>query len=382
VKKHVLILGAGFAGLELAARLSDALADEVHVTLLDQNDSFSFGFSKLDIMFGRQATADVRLHYRDISKDGVEFRQEHVTSIDPEKRRVTTDEGSYDADVLAIALGADYDTAATPGFEEGGFEYYSVAGAERMRDVIPDFDSGTILIAILGHPFKCPPAPFEAALLLHDHFVERGVRRAVEIRTVGPMAAPVPITKEVSQRILNALEERAIEYIPKQLVASLDTRSREARLASGGSVPYDLFIGIPVHRVPEVVESSGLAVDGWVPVDHTNLTTRFPDVYALGDVAGAPVAKAGVFAEAAARIVADDIAARRRGGELQRPYEGAGNCYIEFGDGLVGKVEANFLGGPAPTAELVGPSRELAAEKEEFGSIRRARWFAQRHKRH
>jgi sulfide:quinone oxidoreductase len=375
VKKHVVILGAGFGGLELAARLSESLADEISVTLLDQNDSFSFGFSKLDILFGRKATADVRLHYRDISKEGVEFRQERVTSIDPEKRRVTTDEGSYDADVLAVALGADYDIAATPGFDQGGFEYYSVAGAERMRDTLPDFDSGTILIGILGHPFKCPPAPFEGALLLHDHFVGRGVRAAVEIRVIGPMAAPVPITKEVSQSILKALEERGIEYVPNQLVSELDTGSKEARLARGGSVPYDLFVGIPVHRVPEVVERSGLAVDGWVPVDHTNLTTRFPDVYALGDVAGAPVAKAGVFAESAAAVVADDIAARLHGGALQRQYEGAGSCYIEFGGGMVGKVEANFLGGPSPTARLVEPSRELAAEKEAFASTRRDRWF-------
>src|SRR5947208_739704 len=137
-----MILGAGFAGLELATRLSDSLADEVRVTLVDQSDSFSFGFSKLDIMFGRKTAADVRLDYGEFSKDGVEFRRERVRSIDPQKRRVTTDEGSYDADVLAVALGADYDTAATPGFEAGGFEYYSVAGAERMRDVIPAFDSG------------------------------------------------------------------------------------------------------------------------------------------------------------------------------------------------------------------------------------------------
>jgi sulfide:quinone oxidoreductase len=375
VKKHVVILGAGFAGLELATRLSDSLADNVRVTLLDQNESFSFGFSKLDVLFGRKATADVLLHYRDISKEGVDFRQERVTAIDPEERRVTTDEGSYDADVLAVAVGADYDMDATPGFEEGGFEYYSVAGAERMRDVLPDFDSGTILIGILGHPFKCPPAPFEGALLLHDHLVERGIRAAAEIRVLGPMAAPVPITKELSQNILNALEEREIEYVPNQLVSELDTRSRKARLASGGSVPYDLFIGIPVHRVPEVVESSGLAVDGWVPVDSTNLTTRFPEVYALGDVTGAPVAKAGVFAESAAAVVADDIAARLRGGVLQRSYEGTGSCYIEFGGGLVGKVEANFLGGPAPTAQLLGPSRELAAEKDAFASTRRERWF-------
>jgi len=112
-----------------------------------------------------------------------------------------------------------------------------------------------------------------------------------------------------------------------------------------------------------------------VPVDHTNLRTRVPHFYALGDVAGVPIAKAGVFAEAAAAVVADDIGARLRGGVLQRPYEGAGSCYIEFGRGMVGKVEANFLGGPAPTARLVGPSRELAAEKEAFASTRHARWF-------
>jgi sulfide:quinone oxidoreductase len=244
-----------------------------------------------------------------------------------------------------------------------------------MRDVLVDFDSGKILVGILGHPFKCPPAPFEGALLLHDHFVARGVRDSVEIRTVGPMTAPVPITREVSQSILDALTERRIEYVPNQHVVQLDTRNKEARLANGGSIPYDLFVGIPVHRVPHVVESSGLAVDGWVPVEKTNLATRFPDVYAVGDVTGLPMAKAGVFAEAAARVVADDIRARLRGDVLRQPYEGAGTCFLEFGGGMVGMVEANFFGGPTPTARLVGPSRELAADKVEFALTRRERWF-------
>src|ERR671934_312696 len=320
-KKHVVILGAGFAGLELAARLSDSLADEVRVTLIDKNEAFSFGFSKLDVLFARKATADVLVRYDAIAKEGVEFRRERVMSIEPETRRVTTDRQSYEADVLVVALGADYDFAATPGFEEGGYEYYSLAGAERMRDALPNVHSGTILIGILGHPFKCPPAPFEGALLLHDHFLERGIRQAVEIRVIGPMAAPVPVTKEVSRAFLDALGERGIEYVPKQLVTSID--NGQARLASGESVPYDHFIGIPVHRVPKVVESSGLAVDGWVPVDRANLATRFPGVYAMGDVAGLPMAKAGVFAEAAARVVADDIAAQVRGGERPAPYQGA-----------------------------------------------------------
>jgi sulfide:quinone oxidoreductase len=372
---HVVILGAGFAGLELATRLSESVASEVRTTLIDKSESFSFGFSKLDVLFGRQRTADILVRYEDISREGVEFRRERVTSIDPERRHVTTDASSYDADILVVALGADYDYAATPGFEAGGVEYYSVAGAERMRDVLSDFDAGTILIGILGQPFKCPPAPFEGALLLHDHFVNRGLRDSVEIRVVGPMSAPVPITKEVSQSILDALTKRDIEYVPNQHIVELDPRNKEARLASGESMPYDLFVGIPVHRAPHVVESCGLAVDGWVPVERTNLATRFPDVYAVGDITRLPMAKAGVFAEAAARVVADDIATRLRGEVLDRPYEGAGTCYLEFGGGMVGMVEANFFGGPTPTARLVGPSRELAADKVAFAATRRQRWF-------
>jgi sulfide:quinone oxidoreductase len=375
VTKHVVILGAGFGGLELATRLSDSVADEVLVTLIDQNEGFTFGFSKLDIVFRRKDAVDVLLPYRDISKKGVEFRQERVTSIDPETRRVTTDTESYDADILVIALGAGYDTAATPGFDEGGLEYYSIAGAERMRDALPEFESGTILIGILGQPFKCPPAPFEGALLLHDLLVKRGIRADTEIRIIGPMAAPVPVTEEVSQRFLDALHERGIEYVAKNRVTGVDPDGKKAQLESGERVAFDLFVGIPIHRTPDVVERSGLAVDGWVPVDSANLMTRFPNVYAVGDVVGIPMAKAGVFSENAAGVVADNITAHLRGGVLQRRYEGEGSCYIEFGEGQVGKVEANFLGGPAPTARLVGPSRALAAEKEAFASTRRSRWF-------
>jgi sulfide:quinone oxidoreductase len=373
--KHVVILGAGFAGLELATRLSETLASEVRTTLIDKNESFSFGFSKLDVLFGRKTKADILLPYDQISREGVEFRQERVTSIDPDSRHVRTDAGSYDADILVIALGADYDFAATPGFADGGVEYYSVAGAERMHDVVRDFSSGRILIGILGHPFKCPPAPFEGALLLHDHFVERGLRDAIEIRVAGPMAAPVPITKEVSQSFRDALSERDIEYVPNQLLTALDTDENEVQLADGGSIPYDLFVGVPVHRAPDVVVDAGLAVNGWVPVERTNLATRFEDVYAVGDITALPMAKAGVFAEAAARVVAEDIAARLHGAELGRPYEGAGTCYLEFGGGAVGVVEASFFGGPQPTARLVGPSGELAADKANFASTRRERWF-------
>lgn len=373
--KHVVILGAGFGGLELASRLSGSLPDEVRVTLIDQNDAFTFGFAKLAILFEGKDAAAVRIPYSELAKPGVEFRQERITAIDPATRRVATDQGSYDADILVVALGADYDLDATPGFSEGGLEYYSIAGAERMRDALPSFTGGTIVIGVLGQPFKCPPAPFEGAFLLHDQLVERGIRDQTEIRVIAPMSAPVPITPDVSRQFLDELTARGIEYVGQMRVVELDPSAKEAVLESGERVPYDLFVGIPIHRVPAVVAESGLAENGWVAVDRDTLMTPFPDVYAVGDVVAIPMAKAGVFAENAAGVVADNIIARHRGGTPERRYEGEGNCYLEFGGGRVARVEANFLGGPSPAARLVGPSEELAADKKAFGAERRARWF-------
>jgi sulfide:quinone oxidoreductase len=377
MKRHVVILGAGFAGLELATRLSETVSDAVDVTLLDRNDSFYFGFSKLEVMLGRQSADAVRLPYRDIAKDGVEFRQETVVGIDPVARRVATDVGTHDADFLVVAMGADYDMAATPGFEEGGYEYYSLAGAERLRDALAEFEGGRVLVSVLGQPFKCPPAPFEGSFLLHEHFTQQGIRDAVHLATTFPMQRPVPVTSAVSQMFRDALASRGIEELPQHLVTSIDPTARKARLATGDTLPYDLFVGIPVHRAPAPLEASGLAVDGWVPVDQTNLRTTFPHVYALGDVCTGPrtVPKAGIFAEAAALVVADDITAEISGEDPPAPYEGSGVCYAEFGGGLVGKVDVNFLRGESPAAERHDPSREYAAEKAQFGATRRARWF-------
>ncbi|HTQ69310.1 MAG TPA: FAD/NAD(P)-binding oxidoreductase [Solirubrobacteraceae bacterium] len=375
--KHVLILGAGFGGMELATRLSETIPDEVRVTLIDRNDAFFFGFSKLEVMLGRQSADEIRLRYSDFVKDGVEFRQETVTGVDPVLRRVATNAGTYDADFVAVALGADYDFAATPGFEQGGHEYYSLAGAERLCDALAGFKGGNVLVSVLGQPFKCPPAPFEGSFMLHEHFTEQGVRDAVEMATTFPMSRPVPVTGEIAQMFREGLAARDVKELPEHLVTGIDPASGTAQLKSGETLPYDLFVGIPIHRAPAVLADSGLVEDNWVPVDQTNLRTRFPGVYALGDVCSGPrnVPKAGIFAEAAARVVADDIAAEIQGTEPPAPYEGAGVCYAEFGGGLVSKVEVNFLRGDTPQAERHDPSLEFAAEKEEFGALRRARWF-------
>jgi sulfide:quinone oxidoreductase len=377
LKLRVVVLGAGFGGLELTTILSEAFSERLDLTLIDKNDSFVFGFSKLDIMFGREKPDAVRHYYRDIVKPGVRFRQEAITAIDPEARRVTTDGGTYEADVLVVALGADYDVGATPGLAEGGNEFYSVAGAVRLRDVLPTFVKGHAVVGVAEWPYKCPPAPSETALLLHDYLTERGVREACQISLVVPMSAPIPPSPASSQALLAAFAERGIDFLPKRGVQSLDPGRKLVVLDDGSEMPYDLFLGVPIHCAPRVVVESGLTEDGWIPVSPQNLRTRFPGVYAVGDVTRVGVPKAGVFAEGAARVAAASILAEVENGPQPSSYKGTGSCYIEFGAGRIGRVDIDFLSGAAPTGRFVEPSVALVGEKQHFGSSRRIRWFGQ-----
>jgi sulfide:quinone oxidoreductase len=372
---RVVVLGAGFGGLELTTILSEALGERLDLTLIDKSDSFIFGYSKLDVMFGRKAPEAVRLHYRDIVKPGVTFRQETITAIDPDNKRVTTESGTYEADVLVVALGADYAPEATPGLVEGGNEFYSVPGATRLREVLPNFSAGRAIVGVTSTPFKCPPAPSEAALLLHDYLSRRGVRSACEISLVMPFGIPIPPSPDTSKALLSAFSEWDIAFIPNRLVRALDPGRRVAVLDDGSEMPYDLFLAIPKHRVPDVVAASGMTVDGWIPVNPMNLKTRYPGVYAIGDVTSVGTPKAGVFAEGAARVVATTLLAELRGEEAPPAYDGAGSCYVEFGGERVGRVDVNFLSGPKPTGSYTTASTALVAEKQLFGSSRRRRWF-------
>ena len=375
MKQRVLVLGAGFGGLELSAMLSEAFGDDLDLTLIDRNDSFFFGYSKLDVMFGRKAPEAVRIPYRSLVKPGVHFRQETITAIDPNARRVTTDQGAYEADVLVVALGADYDPAATPGLLEGGNEYYSFAGAQRLREVLPTFKRGHAIVGVCSTPFKCPPAPSEAALLLHDFLTERGVRENCTISLVMPFGIPIPPSPASSKALLVAFAECGITFVPNHVVRALDPARRVAVLDDNTELPYDLFLGIPKHRVPDVVAASGMTENGWIPVNPKNLQTRFPGVYAIGDVTSVGTPKAGVFAEGAARVVAAELIAQARGGAMPAAYNGAGSCYVEFGGSRVGRIDVDFLSGPAPTGRFVEASSALVADKQNFGSSRAKRWF-------
>src|SRR3954447_7875702 len=370
---RVVIAGAGFGGLELATLLSEGASADVDVVLIDQAAAFVFGYSKLDVMFGRTTLDAVRLPYAAIDKPGVRFVQESITAIDPHERRVTTETGSHEGDVLVVALGADYDLSATPGLAEHGDEFYSVAGAERVAPKLRAFSAGRIVIGVCKAPYKCPPAPSETALLLHDALTARGVRSDCEIELVMPLPAPVPPSPDTSAALLAAFAESSVRYTPSDAVSSL--REGVAILDDGSELLFDLFLGVPVHRAPDVVIASGMTTDGYIPVSSQTLATEWPGVYAFGDVATVGVPKAGTFAEGAARVVAASLLSTIHGGEQPPPYDGRASCWIEFGGGRVGRVDIDFLSGPAKTGTLREPSAELVVEKKHFGSSRRARWF-------
>ena len=372
---RVLVLGAGFGGLELATRLADGLGRDADVVLIDQAETFVFGFSKLDVMFGRTTADHVEHRYADVVRPGVRFEQATVSTIDPVARRVTTDVGAFEGDVLVVALGSDVDPAATPGLVEDGHEFYTVAGAFATREVLTRFTGGRVVVGVTSTPFKCPPAPSETALLMHEHLGSRGLLGTSQVALVMPLGTPIPPSPQASEVILAAFEDRGIAWHPGRRVLALDAGRSVALLDEGHELPYDLFLGVPVHRAPAVVVEAGMTVDGWVPVDPMTLETTFPDVYAVGDVTSVGTPKAGVFAEGQAAVVADAIIARSRGDAPGTTYEGRGVCYLELGHQMVATVDVTFRPGQSPHGSLVGPSTDLAADKTAFGADRIRRWF-------
>ena len=378
MSSRVLILGAGFGGLELSTMLSEAFGDELEVTLIDKSDAFVFGFSKLDVMFGRTTPDAVRLPYREIAKPGVRFLQETITAIDPDARRVTTDRGSPRGG-----------RARRRARRRLRLRRHARAGRRRKRVLLAGRrgaagrDRAGVLaraawsIGVCGAPFKCPPAPSECALLLHDALTARGVRDACEISFVIPLDRPVPPSPDTSAALETEFAKRGIALHPRP---PRRPRSMPARgvavLDDGSELPFDLFLGVPKHRAPDVVMASGMTEDGYVPVELGHAADPLPGrVRGRRRGHGRRAEGGGVRRgrRSRRRAAADRGAAGRR---AARPYDGRGSCYIEFGGGRVGRVDIDFLSGPTKTGTFNEPSTALAAEKEHFGSSRRARWFS------
>ena len=285
-----------------------------------------------------------------------------------------TDGGTYDADILVVALGADYDVAATPGLAEGGYEFYSVTGAERAGQALAQFEGGAVVVSVLGPLFKCPGAPIETVLLVHEYLSQRGLRERSTIHLTTPLPMPIPISKKTSAALLAILDEAGIECSFASMVSRIDPGAQVAHLADGRELPYDLLLGIPVHCAPEVVRTSALAEDGWIPVNPATFETKFPGVFAVGDVTSAPVPRAGAMAEGEAATVAAVLISRITGSSAPPPFDGVAVCYVETGTS-VARIDVNFLTYDTPVAKFSAPTTTLVAEKREFGTSRLTRWF-------
>lgn len=380
MNKQILILGAGFGGLEAATSLREQLPAHYTITLVDRSDHFIIGFSKFDVLFGRHSAEQVKAYYRDLAANGVRFVRDEVTHIDPAGRRVRTNGHEFTYDYLIVSLGAEVHPELTPGFTEGGYEFYTLTGAEKLHGVLSRFAGGDILLSILGQPYKCPPAPYEAAFQLRDYFGRRAMSDRVNIKVLIPTPVALPVAPGADQEVKRRFAARDIELFTQHGVTAIDPAAQVARLADGSTLAYDLFIGVPLHRPPAVVRESPLGNGSWIPVDPFTLHTGYPGVFAVGDVTHVPVGaqavpKAGAFAEAAAKVVVSQIVYQETGrGEVQR-YEAQGTCYLEFGDDEVAQISANFLGGSAPVVKLDEPSPQLREEKERFRDDRLERWF-------
>ncbi len=378
MKLRVIVLGAGCGGLELSSILSEVMGDTLDLTLLDKNDAFYFGFSKFEVMFSRKSYDEVCIPYSHIHKNGVRFLQAEILAIDPISRCVTTDLGVFEADIIVVALGAAYDFSSTPGFTHGADEFYSLEGALRLKEKIPSFNKGRLIIGVMDEVFKCPPAPCEAALLMHDYLQKKGVRGDCEINVIIPCDLPVPNSHASSTAMLEAFNTRKINFIAGRRVKAIDGIHKVAILDNDERMHFELFLGIPKHIVPAVVSQSGLTEDGWIPVDPDTVMTRYPQVYAIGDVSHSTMPKAGVFAEEAARIAAESILSFHQQKNVQHPASSeSGSCYIDFGEGNVARVDMHFRHAKSGSGKFVEPSVALEREKQLFRYTRVKRWFGE-----
>jgi sulfide:quinone oxidoreductase len=376
--KRVLILGGGFGGIAAARRLKEKLDETDEVILVDRRDTFMVGFRKTWALTG-QSTLDAGQRPLDsLTSIGVRVMRDPVTRIDPTSRTAWMGDQRLSADALVVALGAELAPEAIPGFQEHSYNVYDPEDIPRAAQALAEFQGGTLLIGVFGVPYKCPPAPYEMALLIRETLEMRGIRAKIEVFTPQPVS--MPLLGQVGCDIIEGrLAENGITFLPNRKAAAVE--SGEVIFANERR-QFDLLFGVPPHRPPAVVRESGLVGEsGWMSVNSRTLETQFPGVFAIGDVVqipmgnGKPLPKAGVFAESMGETVADRIAATFAGREPEAAFAGEGGCYLEVGAGQAMKVQGHFMAVPDPEIALTEASTQLLEEKRAFETQRLKTWF-------
>lgn len=380
--KRVVICGGGFGGIAAARRLRALLPDEDQVVLIDKGTHFAMGFRKTSDIIGRASVEDGSRALADLKNFGIDVIQAEITAIDPATKTVSAGGQVYTGDALVVAMGAQTVPDAIPGLVEHGIDWYSFDNVGRARDAVAAMDSGKVAIGIFGVPYKCPPAPFELALLLREAAMERGARLDIEVFSPLPSSLPVlgPLGCEaIEGRMLGV----GIDF--KRGTKATSVEAGVVHVDGGDDIAFDLLLAIPPHRAPAPVVDAGLTgPTGWVKVDPATLETGVDGVYAVGDLAamvmanGQPMPKSGAFAEGEGTVVAERIAARFAGREPDARFYGDGACFLETGMGEAMLVRGRFLAEPAPEVELTPPSKAFLEEKHTYEAARLDEWFGPR----
>lgn len=379
--KHILILGGGFGGLAAADTLRRTLGSEHRITLVDKQPLFFMGLTKLWVLDGRRQVGQGPGNRTVLTKRGIEFLEGEISRIDPTSREVRVGKRGVLYDYLIIALGADYSTSSPDGFARYARNLYNESGCAEIRDELRTLTSGTITILVSGLPFKCPPAPYEATMIIDDVLRKRGVRENVRLQVVTPEPHPLTILGPDAGKVVKAqLEERGIAYYPA--TKTKEIRQKSIVTEDGQEISHNWIFAIPKHVVPSVLRDSGFVDEsGWVPVDSSTLATKHANVYAVGDCAGTKIPKgallprAGVLAEAQGKVVAENIVREIAGKEASAKFDGQGVCYMEVGSAKAAPVKASFFAQPNPSWEFTPPSEEGYRSKERFLEERVKAWF-------
>ncbi len=372
--KTILILGGGVGGLVTASMLRRHLGREHRVVLVDREDKHVFWPSLLWVQVGLRDPGKVVRELAGLQRKGIEVVKGEVQAIDPERKAVRIDDAELVADYVVISLGARLAPEKVPGLADGGHNLYSLEGAAAIRESLRKVRDGRIVVLTAGMPYKCPAAPYEAAMLLAYDLQKRKLRDRVEVALYAWEAAPMGVTgPDVSAGVRQLLAERDIPYYPQHQIAQVDAAGGRLHFADGAEAGYDLLVYIPPHVAPAVVQQAGLTGDsGWVEVDRHSMETGFPGVYAIGDVThiplamGLPLPKAGVFAHREGEAVAQTIAGEITGQGDPGSFDGQGECFIEVGGGKAGFGRGNFYAEPTPQVNLRMPSRYWHAGKVLF----------------
>lgn len=375
---RVLVLGGGFGGIATAVALRQRLEPDDEVVLVERRPTFVMGLRKNWALAGTSTIAEGERSLATLQDRGITVVAGTIESIDPAARAAVVDGDRLDADAVVVALGAQRDPDAIPGFREYAINAYDVAESAASAAAIDAFAGGRVIVGIFGAPYPCPPGPYELALLLMERFDANDIPGGMLVFT--PQAGSLPILgtegcAAFDGRLLNA----GITFRPKTVAESVE--DGVVVTSDGVRLPFDLLIGVPPHRVPPVVAASGLTGGGpWVPVDRATLQTSFLGVYAIGDVTsipltnGNPLPKAGVFAHAEGEVVAARIADHLAGRQPTATFDGNGMCFLETGRGRATMVAGDFYADPLAVS-LAEDSEANFAAKRAFEADRLTAWF-------